>query len=202
MKKIISLFWLSLLIFYAPQTASADEAQKAIQTVEEISSRAINILKDQAGVDAKRDAFTKLLQDHADIRRTARFVIGKYARTVSKEELDTFQNQFLEMLVNVYTNRLTEFNDEKIIIGKAQTKGKNAVVSSRIVFPSGREPITIDWWMVRKKNGSYKLFDIRVLGIWLAQEQRATFISILDKNNGDLNALIAHIQSLTKTTPQ
>ena len=40
----------------------------------------------------------------------------------------------------------------------------------------------------------YKVFDIRISGIWMAQEQRSTFTSFLSKNNGEIMNLIKKIE--------
>ena len=46
-----------------------------------------------------------------------------------------------------------------------------------------------------KINHKVKVFDMRISGIWMAQEQRSTFTSFLSKNNGDINKLINRLNS-------
>jgi len=46
-----------------------------------------------------------------------------------------------------------------------------------------------------EKDGSFTLFDVRVLGVWMAQEQRDSFASVLKNNRGDINALLNHLRS-------
>ena len=43
-------------------------------------------------------------------------------------------------------------------------------------------------------TSQFKVFDIRISGIWMAQEQRSTFTSYLSKNNGDIAKLIQKIE--------
>jgi phospholipid transport system substrate-binding protein len=84
------------------------------------------------------------------------------------------------------------------MVGKAQAKKKNVIVDSRIEFANGRDPIDIDWWLRLEKDGSLTLFDVRVLGVWMAQEQRDAFASVLKNNKGDINALLEHLRKQIK----
>ena len=55
------------------------------------------------------------------------------------------------------------------------------------------------WWVIEEKDGSYTLFDIQVLGVWMAQEQRDIFSGILKTNNNNMEALIEHLTNQMKT---
>ena len=48
--------------------------------------------------------------------------------------------------------------------------------------------------IIKNKNGDYKIFDIRVIGVWMAQEQRSTFTSFLSKNNGNIDKLMDRLK--------
>ena len=59
-----------------------------------------------------------------------------------------------------------------------------------------------DCGLVREKDGGYSLFDVQVLGVWMAQEQRASFSSVLKNNKGDINALLEHLRKqIADNTP-
>ena len=73
------------------------------------------------------------------------------------------------------------------------------IVGSRIAFTNGRDPIDIDWWLRVEKDASLTLFDVRVLGVWMAQEQRDAFASVLKNNKGDINALLDHLRKQINT---
>ena len=73
-------------------------------------------------------------------------------------------------------------------------KGREVIVSSQIRFTNGRQPVDVKWWLLREDDG-FKVFDVNVAGIWLAQEQRDQFTSILNSNNGDFAALLDHLKT-------
>jgi len=99
-------------------------------------------------------------------------------------------------VVKVYVTRLTDYHNEKLVITSSKAKGtKEAIVESQINFTNGREPVKVTWWLIKDASGSYKIFDLNVVGIWLAQEQRSSFTSVISNNKDDFNALLTHLKS-------
>ena len=183
-----------LMMFTASVRANEPDLAAAQGFVTQLADDAITILstnKDRAGREA---AFAELLDERANMRRIARFTLGQFGRQISKDDFTTYESLLGDFIVKVYANRLGEYSEEKVIVGKAQAKKKNVIVASRIEFTNGREPIDIDWWLRLEKDGSLSLFDVRVLGVWMAQEQRDAFASVLKNNKGDINALLEHLR--------
>lgn len=166
--------------------------------VREAADEVINILTTASGREERENRFTSLLNERADLRRIGRFALGAQGRLVSKDDFEIYQELLETLIIKVYANRLGDYSDEQIIIKGSQQKKRNIIVETEITFTSGREPISLDWWLIEQKNGGYKLFDIRVLGVWMAQEQRDTFTSVLKNNKGDFNALLGHLRRQVK----
>ena len=197
MRAIIAFFALWALML-TPTVAQEADLAEAKSFVTALADDAISILsteKTRAGREAK---FAALLDERANMRRIARFTLGQFGRQISKEDFGKFETLLGEFIVKVYANRLGEYSDEKVMVGKAQAKKKNVIVDSRIEFANGRDPIDIDWWLRLEKDGSLTLFDVRVLGVWMAQEQRDAFASVLKNNKGDINALLDHLRKQIK----
>lgn len=187
-----------LMMFTASVRANEPDLAAAQGFVTQLADDAITILsanKDRAGREA---AFGALLDERANMRRIARFTLGQFGRQISKDDFTTYESLLGDFIVKVYANRLGEYSEEKVIVGKAQAKKKNVIVASRIEFTNGREPIDIDWWLRLEKDGSLSLFDVRVLGVWMAQEQRDAFASVLKNNKGDITALLEHLRKQIK----
>ena len=186
-------------VLAVPAKANEPDLAAAQSFVTELADRAILILQSETTRAGREAAFAELLDEKANMRRIARFTLGQFGRKISKEDFAVYEELLGEFIVKVYANRLGEYSDEKVMVGKAQAKKKNVIVSSRIEFQNGREPIDIDWWLRLEKDGSLSLFDVRVLGVWMAQEQRDAFASVLKNNKGDINALIEHIRKQIKS---
>jgi phospholipid transport system substrate-binding protein len=175
----------------------ADE-KRAKTFVTELADEAITLLKTQTTREAREAGFRKILDERANMRRIARFTLGPFARKISDEDFATYQQLLNELIIKVYANRLGEYGNEQLIVGRSQSKKKNFIVNSQIEFDNGRQPIAVDWWLYREKDGSFSLFDVRVIGVWMAQEQRDSFASVLKNNRGDISALLGHIRKQIK----
>lgn len=177
----------------APAQASTEEA---IAFVETVSEQAIAIISDKSASPQEREAaFRSLLNDNADMDRIAAFALGQYMRTPDDAQRTEYRDLVENFIVKVYVTRLTDYNDEKLTILGARERGESqAIVQSEIRFTTGRQPVSVDWWLVRKGDG-YKIFDVNVVGVWLAQEQRSAFTSVIRNNGGNFNALLKHLRA-------
>ncbi|MGX1199109.1 MlaC/ttg2D family ABC transporter substrate-binding protein [Parvibaculum sp. MBR-TMA-1.3b-4.2] len=187
---------LSGILATTPAHAASD--QKAIKFVEDLGAEAIGVISDKSvGKQAMEDKFQTLLQKNADLRKIAAFSLGRYVRTPNDAQKTEYLKLFETFIVKVYVTRLSDYNDEKFDVTGAQekgSKGREVIVSSQIRFTNGRQPVDVKWWLLREDDG-FKVFDVNVAGIWLAQEQRDQFTSILNSNNGNFPALLDHLKT-------
>ena len=129
-----------------------------------------------------------------DIRRISLFVLGPYRKGLDKESSGKYFQSIEDFISEVYAKRLLSYPSGNIQIIKNEDKGKRGnIVYSSIQFNDRPKPISIDWWVIKNKSGINKVFDMRISGIWMAQEQRSTFTSFLSKNDGDINKLIERL---------
>ncbi|KAB7738893.1 hypothetical protein F2P47_14855 [Parvibaculum sedimenti] len=175
------------------QAANADPAAEA--WVSNVSQQAIKIISDKSLDRTGREAqFAALLGTNADMQRIAAFCLGQFLRTPTPDQKNEYIKLFDNFVVKVYVTRLSDYHDEKLVITGSQLKGDTqALVQSQINFTNGREPVKVTWWLL-KKDGGYKLFDVNVVGVWLAQEQRSAFTSVINNHGGDFTALLDHLK--------
>ena len=186
---------LAICLAFAAAPASAS-TQEAIAFVETVSEEAIAIISDKSASPEEREvAFRTLLNNHADMDRIAAFALGQYLRTPNEAQRTEYRELVENFIVKVYVTRLTDYNNEKLTILGARERGENqAIVQSEIRFTTGRQPVSVDWWLVQK-DGGYKIFDVNVVGVWLAQEQRSAFTSVIRTNGGNFDALLQHLRT-------
>ena len=176
----------------------AEKSPEAEAFVMDVSDRVIDILS-YTSTTEKEDAFRKLLNEKANLKRIAAFTLGKYRRQLSPAELQEFQSLFESMITKVYTNRLGTYEDQQIIVLGSEKKKKDYLVETELRFKDGSDPIAIVWRLRQEKDGRITLFDLRVLGIWMALEQRETFLSILKNNNEDFDVLLDNLRQQIAT---
>ena len=194
-RKIIilcSVFFLSI------SPVMAEKSPEAEAFVMDVSNRVIDILS-YTSTTEKEDAFRTLLNEKANLKRIAAFTLGKYRRQLSPAELQEFQSLFESMITKVYANRLGTYEDQQIIVLGSEKKKKDYLVETELRFKDGSDPIAIVWRLRQEKDDRITLFDLRVLGIWMALEQRETFLSILKNNNEDFDVLLDNLRQQIAT---
>ncbi|NCG11422.1 MAG: hypothetical protein GWP33_10160 [Alphaproteobacteria bacterium] len=184
---LCSVFFLSLT------PVVAEKSPEAEAFVMDVSNQVIEILN-LTSAQEKEDEFRVLLNNKANLKRIAAFTLGKYRRQLSPTELQEFQSLFETMITKVYANRLGSYEDQKIVVLGSEKKKKDYLVETELRFNDGSDPIAIVWRLRQEKDGRITLFDLRVLGIWMALEQRETFLSILKNNNEDYNVLLDNLR--------
>ncbi len=180
-------------------TAFADPAKE--EFVRENGQRVLNSLNDEMlDTDARTETFAAYMEEFTDINSVARFVIGKYARRFTPEELSTFENTFRRYALAVYEVRLDEYRGEELnVTGSTNRSPDDAVVESIIRRGDGRAMRVL--WRVMNRDGEMQVVDVAldIDGnlIWLAIEQRAQLLSVLDRTNGSADAVIAKLDEMT-----
>lgn len=191
-QKISILFIMAISIF---GQLNANDSNPS-NWVKDIGNLTLSILEDTKTSDTNKEILLeKIFMDNLDIKRISLFVLGPYRRNLDKEISDKYFNTIKGFISEVYAKRLISFPTGKIQIIKNEDRGKKGtIIYSSIQFENRPNPVSIDWWIIKNKLSNYKVFDIRISGIWMAQEQRSTFTSFLSKNNGDIKILIKKLE--------
>ena len=171
----------------------AEKSPEAEAFVMVVSNRVIDILN-LSTAQEKEIAFRALLNEKANLKRISAFTLGKYRRQISSTQLQEFQSLFETMITKVYANRLGSYEEQQIVVLGSEKKKKDYLVETELRFSDGSDPIAIVWRLRQEKDGRITLFDLRVMGIWMALEQRETFLSILKNNNEEFNVLLDNLR--------
>jgi phospholipid transport system substrate-binding protein len=189
----------------APQPASA-QASPGLSGAENYVSanvqRGLTILNNHTLPETERRAqFRDFLTTLTDIRRIAIFTLGAARRTASQAQTDAFVSAFQGYAVAVYESRLKAYAGQtlKVVGGREHGPG-DYIVQTTLVDPTGKteqqgEPIEVDF-RVDNGNGRFVVIDVAIAGVWLALEERDQFTAFLEENNGNLGALITHLNEL------
>lgn len=196
-KKIFFTTLLSLitLIFIQSNNLIASPKNPS-QWVEDISNQTLIILgNDKISNDKKAENLEEIFIENLDIKKISLFILGPYRKNLKSSESSKYFNAIKNFISKVYAKRLSSYPSGNIKITKVEEKGRRGIIVSSLVnFNDRPNPISIDWWILKSSVSNYKVFDIRISGIWMAQEQRSTFTSFLSKNNGEIANLINKIE--------
>lgn len=183
----------------ATHTRAEDAA--AEKYVEDLVATAVEILSDSDISDGHRQAtFEDFLNENVDMKRLPAFLLGQYARLPNDEQKHDYLNLLREFMTRIYIVRLQQYTDDDIsVVGsRSKNKGREVIVTGTIQLPKREQPLSLDWWLLRQEQddgtSKFRIFDVRVAGIWLAQEQRSGFVSVIRNNQGSFDALLQHLR--------
>jgi len=159
--------------------------------IEEVSSKAITEMAPAAiETDKQRAAKLKpLLEQYFDMPAIAKYTLGSYWRKATPEEQSDFTAVLTDFLALAYGKRFATYTGHDMDIGRVRDEGDGrSVVFSTVKLPSG-EPARVDW-TIEQAGDSYKIADVKVEGLSLADTHRQEFASVISNNGGSVSKLI------------
>lgn len=183
----------------APALAQAPRDQGAEQFVQVQGQRMISILaaKAQSPADRMR-AFRQAVNQIADVPRITRFVLGKYARTITPAQMQRFAPVFEDYAQTVYQQRLADFQADTLTVTGSLVRNADDVVVATTVSGGDAKQGTRVSWRVMGSGANWKVVDVEVSGVWLAITQRSDFVSTIDNHGGSIDALISRLEELAR----
>jgi len=163
--------------------------------IQEVSSKAITEMAPAAKeTDKERAAKLKpLLEQYFDMPTIARYMLGSYWRKATPEEQSEFTSVLTDFLALAYGKRFATYTGHQMEIGRVRDEGDGrSVVFSTVKLPNG-EPARVDW-TIAQAGDSFKIADVKVEGLSLADTHRQEFASVISKNGGSVAALIDVLQ--------
>ena len=177
----------------AAQSAAARDAG-AEAYVQTEASRALTILRVGGSTASEKQQFRAFVDQVADVPRITRFVLGKYARSVSGPQYADFAAAFRGYANGVYESRLGQYSGQGLkVTGSIVRKPGDVVVQSQI---TGAKAQVVQWRVVQS-GGGWRVVDVNVAGVWLALTQQQDFVSTLDNNRGDIAVLTRQLRQQT-----
>lgn len=136
--------------------------------------------------------FRSVLRANADLDTIALFSLGSYRKNLDAGKKAEFVGLVEAYISRVFSENAARLAGESLEVSSSQEASDSVIVKSVLKYPDGRStPVT---WRLTKRGGGYKIFDVNVEGIWLATTQKTNFVSVLNQNNGDIDALLTYLK--------
>jgi len=185
-----------IFMFFFMALSSSTEADYKISSAEDyvslIAQETINILGNkEQNIEDKINNISNIFLSNLAVREISLFVLGPYRRNLTTNQTEEYISLLKRFVSEIYSIRLASFPNGVFTIVNATDNGRSGIIVKTLIqFEGNKNPTKIDWRIIKNQNNEFKVFDIRVIGVWMAQEQRSTFTSFLSKNNGDVNKLM------------
>ena len=190
MKRNFFIFCASfLLLFLSFNNAFADSSDPK-QFIQEIVDEAKEILVDSNSDKYKSDKLTEIALATVDINGVGFYTLGSYRKDLTEEQKKEYTILFKKYFLKTFVSRLTDYSEPKIDVVSAEKKNeKYTIVSSILLATEKRAEVKIDWRVYTKNPNKPLIRDLIIEGLSLARTQKEEFSSIIESNDGDINAL-------------
>ena len=153
---------------------------------------------------ARQQTFYQLMAQFADMPRVANFVLGRYGAQLRADPTlrAEWNHAFQEYAIAVYEDQLDSYShsDLRVTGSTERIAGQDVVVISEMTPRGGSRPLRVQWRVLRSGE-AWKVVDVSLVyegnEVWLAQQQQRDFLAALDRNRGDIRALIREINTMT-----
>ena len=198
MKKYIFFLILCTLAYITP-AFSADIAEVDKFAKGLADDIMVNVVKSKAPLEEKQQSFRKTFLSAVDLKTAARFTLGRYARTATPEQIQTYTDALTDNIIYTWTKRFSDYaGDEIVFKGSRKSESGDFYITSSIELPETQNNVEVIWRIVDKK-GTLKLADLVVEGVSMLMSYRNEYTSILQQNGGDVSALVAQMQKKNET---
>ena len=183
-----------LLLFLFFNNAFADSSDP-IQFIQGIVDKAKKILVDSNSAEYKSDKLTEIALATVDIKGVGFYTLGSYRKDLTEEQKKEYTILFKKYFLKTFVSRLTDYSEPKIDVVSAVKKNeKYTIVSSILLATNKRAEVKIDWRVYTKDPDKPLIRDLIIEGLSLARTQKEEFSSIIESNDGDINALFSKLK--------
>jgi len=174
----------------APDALVRQVSNEVIETVKSDKDiQAGNLNKIIALVDAK-------VMPHVNFPRMTAIAVGRPWRTATDAQKQRLQEEFKTLLVRTYSGALTEVKDQTVQLKPVRAAAEDTEVVVRTEVKGKGEPIQLDYRLEKTANG-WKIYDVNVLGVWLADTSFKSQFGPIVTNSG-IDGLISNLVDLNK----
>ena len=188
MKKIFTFVVLILISINFNNKAFSIEADVFIQST---VNRAAKTLGGGLTKVERIEKLKEIAKDTVDITGIGFYSLGKHRKNLSKEQLENYKIVFEAYFLKSFSSRLAEYSNPEIEVNSKNIINANyTIVSSTLVATDSRPEVKIEWRVYTKDPDNLLIRDLIIEGLSLARTQKEEFSSIINSNDGKIEALL------------
>ena len=162
-------------------------------------NRASQVLSENISKDEKINKLKIIAKETVDIRGVGFYSLGSVRKNLNDDQKNTYSNLFEKYFLKSFSSRLAEYTNPEIEVKNKQVLNTNyTIVNSILIATSDRPEVKIDWRVYTKNPDNPLIRDLIIEGLSLARTQKEEFTSILNSNEGNINALFKILEEFSK----
>ena len=139
----------------------------------------------------KQKRFREMFTTYFDIPGIGRFVLARYVKAASPDDLAKFNTLFEDIIIYTWSRRFSEYNGQTLQVSGQQPDGEGMLVKSTINGANNTH-YAVDW-RLRKRPDGLKVLDIVVEGVSMAITYRQDYSTVISQT-GSFAGLLAQME--------
>ena len=166
--------------------------------VQSTVNRASQVLSKNISKKEKIDELKLIAKETVDIKGVGYYSLGSVRKTLDDNQKIEYLRLFEDYFLKSFSSRLSEYTNPKIeVVGKEVLNENYTLVNSILVGTSERPEVKIDWRIYTKNPDNPLIRDLIIEGLSLARTQKEEFTSILNSNEGNIDALFKILEEFS-----
>ncbi len=195
MKKIfiLTLFLGTFLTSFNPAYSISPDV-----FIQSTVNRASQVLSENISKEEKINKLKLIAKETVDIRGVGFYSLGAARKSLNDEQKKTYSILFENYFLKSFSSRLAEYTNPEIEVKNKQILNDNyTIVNSILIATEDRPEVKIDWRVYTKNLDNPLIRDLIIEGLSLARTQKEEFTSILNSNDGNINALFKILEEFS-----
>ena len=195
-EKFLSLFAFVIISLSISNYSYSIEPDVFVQST---VNRASKALDNKFSKEEKIKKLMEIASQTVDVNGIGLYTLGSYRKTITDDQVKQYKVLFRQYFLKSFSSRLAEYSNPEIeVISKKKLNENYTMVSSILVSTEKRPEVKIDWRIYTKNPENPLIRDLIIEGLSLARTQKEEFSSIIQSNDGDINALFAILKEFVK----
>ncbi|WP_149539840.1 MlaC/ttg2D family ABC transporter substrate-binding protein [Siccirubricoccus phaeus] len=174
--------------------ARAQDNARATQFIQATGQELVAALNDtRADLATRRQKVAAVLRRAVDIEGVGRFILGRWWRQATPQQQQEYMKLFEETLIRNLSARFGEYQGVRFSLGRSQQRTEEDVLVNTIIERPNTAPFSLDW-RVSEVGGQPRVVDVIAEGTSLRLTQRSEYSSVIQRNNGSIQALLQAMQ--------
>tara|TARA_S200000501_G_scaffold71981_1_gene64002 strand:- start:1442 stop:2032 length:591 start_codon:yes stop_codon:yes gene_type:complete len=166
--------------------------------VQSTVNRASKVLSENISKDNKIEELKKIAKETVDIKGIGFYTLGSARKNLNEDQKEKYTTLFEKYFLKSFSSRLAEYTNPEIdVFDKEKLNANYTIVNSILKSTKDRPEVKIDWRIYTKNPSNPLIRDLIIEGLSLARTQKEEFASIINSNDGDIDALFKTLREFS-----
>ena len=194
-KKILTIISFLLIFFLNIGKVYSIEPDVFVQST---VNRAAKTLSGNYTKEERIQKLKEIARDTVDIKGIGLYSLGAYRKGLNDDQKQRYEKAFEYYFLKSFSSRLAEYSNPEIeVVSKKKINKNYTMVNSLLVATESRPAVKIDWRVYTKNPENLLIRDLIIEGLSLARTQKEEFASIINSNDGDIDALLKNLNNFS-----